>query len=208
MSGLIYYILDTETTGFSPKIHEICQVSLIRAHDRHQLDRDVICEFPERASLEALKINGKSKRDLLRGSCKEDVVEALNNFMFKDEATAEHRVIIAHNAHFDRGFMHALYTKVGKVFPAINWLDTKKLAAMFAKKQGIEKPELTLLASMNLLEVKPFIGKNHTAQHDARNAYLLWKKAMDLEIDYLPHIKRKPHLSSASHEDVGDSYEE
>lgn len=208
MSGLIYYILDTETTGFSPKYHEICQISLIRASDRHQLDKDVICEFPERASPEALKINGKSKRDLLRGSCKEEVIEALDNFIMQDNETPEHRVVVAHNAHFDRGFVHALYTKVDKVFPIISWLDTKKLASLFAKKQGIEKPELTLLASMNLLGVKPFIGKNHTAQHDARNAYLLWKKAMELEIDYLPYIKRNPQISSASHDDIGDSYED
>lgn len=191
--GLSYFILDTETTGLGPKIHEIVEISIIRCSDRHQLSKVIRAEYPEKADWKALQIIGKTKQDIIQGEDKLTAVQAVNDFLNSDGQTAEHRVIVAHNAAFDKNFCHALWTKVGQEFPATAWLDTKPLAKSWAVKLGMVKPKLTLAACLEFSNLKPFAGQ-HNAKSDSRNTYLLWKKAMDENTDIFPFIKRHPHI--------------
>jgi DNA polymerase-3 subunit alpha (Gram-positive type) len=193
MAGLKYYIIDTETTGLSADYHEIIEISIIRAEDKHQITKFIKPDFPQRASPEALKITNKSFKDLLKGEAKEAVVESINKFLAEDSSSPEHRVFVAHNAPFDRRFCHALWSSVNKIFPANSWLDTKSLAKSVLIKQGNSKPkDLTLKGAMEQIGAKAYEGA-HNALIDSRNCYLLWKKAMDSNINYLTHIKRSPH---------------
>jgi len=198
MSGLKYYIIDTETTGLSAGYHEIVEISIIRAEDRHQISKNIRAEFPQRASPEALKITEKTIKDLYRGEKKESAVDSIDKFLSQDESSPEHRVFVAHNAPFDRRFCHALWQSVGKTFQANCWLDTKTLSKDILVKQGISKPkDLTLKGAMSQIGAKAYEGA-HNAIVDSRNCYILWKKAMDSDINYLPHIKRTPHILSDS----------
>ena len=147
MSGLKYYVIDTETTGLKPGWHEITQISIIRCEDRHQLSEFIRAQYPKRASKEALAITGKIEADLRYGKDRITVVEAVDNFLRSDGLTDEHRCMIAHNAAFDKNFCHELWKSVGKTFPAICWLDTKVLAKNWAFKLGLEKPKLSLAAA-------------------------------------------------------------
>jgi len=204
MSGLKYYIIDTETTGLSASYHEIIEISIIRAEDRNQITKFIKADYPQRASPEALKITNKSIKDLYRGESKLSAVEAVDKFLLQDGTTPEHRVFVAHNAPFDRRFCHALWSSVNKFFPANLWLDTKTLIKSVLIKQGVAKPkDLTLKGSMDQIGAKAYKGE-HNALVDSRNCYVLWKKAMDSNINYLPHIKREPHTLNT----LGDSNDE
>lgn len=201
--SLQFYVIDTETTGLSPAIHEIVEISIIRCSDRNQITKNIKALRPEKASFEALKVINKSYKDIVCGEDRETVVNAISSFLEEDGYTPEHRCMVAHNAVFDKNFCHALWTSVGKDFPAILWLDTKPLVKAWAVKQGIVKPKLTLAASLEFCGLKAFAGQ-HNAKSDARNAWQLWKKADDANEDILPFTKRYPHSSSASSSSVED----
>lgn len=193
MSELRYYVIDTETTGLRANYNEMTEIGIIRCTDRVQLWRQIICNYPERASYDALSITNKTIDDLSIGHAQEKVVEECNKFFDEDQATPAHRVIICHNVSFDKRFLHALWEKCGAAFPAHLWLDTMALSREYAKIQGIVKPKVNLHAACDLVGVKKFSEK-HNAKIDSRNTYLLHKNLVeDKKINYLPFIKTAVH---------------
>lgn len=189
-----YYVLDVETTGFSTDKHEVTQVSIIRCADRHQLSRYIAADFPERADYNALKVTGRTLSDIIKGDEKQFAVEAFNSFLLQDNKTIEHRCMIAHNASFDRRFVHTLWNKVDKTFPANLWLDTKPLTNKLVKKLGMTKQSLTLESSLKIAKIANVRSGAHNAIVDTQNTYKLWKQLVSThDIDYLPLIQRCPH---------------
>lgn len=193
MSGLHYYVIDTETTGLKAGYHEMTEIGIIRCADRVQLWRQIMCEYPERANFDALAITKKTLADLSNGHNAESVVTECDNFFAEDGAQPAGRVIIAHNCPFDRKFLHALWEKYGKVFPAHLWLDTMSLTREYAKKQGIVKPKVNLHASCDLVGIKK-ISEAHNAKVDSRNTFLLHRNLVEEKnVDVLPFIKTAIH---------------
>lgn len=205
MSGLKYYVIDTETTGLKSGYHEVTEIGIIRYADRVQIHRCIRCEYPERANFDALAITKKTMADLEKGHAKMDVVEECEKFFAEDQVTPAHRVIIAHNAPFDRKFLHALWESVGKNFPANLWLDTMSLTRDYAKKVGVEKPKVNLHAACDLVGIKK-LSDAHNAKVDSRNTYLLHRNLVEeKKVDYLPFIKTAVHqLTSSSDDDEMD----
>jgi DNA polymerase III epsilon subunit-like protein len=200
-----YYILDTETTGTKCGYHEITEISVIRCSDRNQMTKFIMPEHPERVAEAALQATGRSYNDLLVGSPKEDVVNAIDQFFNKDESLSENRCIVGHNiSKFDRKFLYALWGSVGKTFPANLWLDTIPFIKSYMKKFGIQSKKYNLQASLEILGIQ---GRTdyHNAKADTQNNYLLWKKLMESNVDYLSHIERVAHRIE---EDNGYSFEE
>ena len=198
-----YYVCDTETTGLSASQHEVVEISIIRCDDRLQLTEFIKCEYPENASYDALRITGKTLEDLKRGKSKKEVVDRVNEFLSQDGLTPSHRCIIGHNINFDRKFIHTLFEKVNKEFPAHLWLDTIAMTKEFLKKSDIStlnitktatgKTATTLHACCDMLNIKK-LSTAHNSKVDSRNTYLLWRALMDdKKIDHLPHIKTFPH---------------
>lgn len=192
--ALEYYVIDTETTGLKPGFHETVEISIIRCSDRSEYSRFIKAEHPDRASIQALEITGKSIDDLKKGDSKLEVVNGANAFFAKDGVASTHRCIIAHNASFDKNFCHALWGDVGEVFPALCWMDTKPFAREWSKKLGIEKPKLSLAAVIEFTGITPVTGGVHNAIADAQNTYLLWKKGMAEGIDHVSYIKQYEHV--------------
>ncbi len=193
MSGINFYIIDTETTGLKSNYHEITEVGIIRYTDRVQLWRKVKCLYPERASIDALAITKKTMADLESGHEPSKVIEECEKFFSEDGLTPAHRCIVAHNAPFDRKFLHALWSQHGKSFPANLWLDTMSLTKEYAKKIGLIKPKVNLQASCDIVGIKK-LSDAHNAKVDSRNAYLLHKSLIeDKKVDYLPFIKTAAH---------------
>ena len=60
-----YYILDLETTGLDSKRQEINEISVIRVKDKNQLTRNIKALYPERASIDALRVQNRTMNDLL-----------------------------------------------------------------------------------------------------------------------------------------------
>lgn len=197
-----YYVIDTETTGLKSDYHEMTEVGIIRVTDRVQLWRQIKCVYPERANFDALAITKKTMADLERGWDKEKVVEECEKFFIEDGLTPAHRCVVAHNAPFDRKFLHALWASCGKEFPAHLWLDTMSLTREWAKKNGILKPKVNLHASCDLLGVKK-ISEAHNAKVDSRNTFLLHRNLVEeKKVDYLPFIKTAIHTVTTNPNDA------
>lgn len=186
-----FYILDTETNGLARKNywHEITQITVIRCKDKVQFNRYIKIEYPERTSKEALIATNRTIADLDKGIKKEQAVIDLDSFLNQDELTPEHRCVIGHNVRFDRDFCAELYNSVGKIFPAVCWLDTKDMAKDWAKKMGIVKPSLKLKSCIEMCEIKSK-EEYHNAVGDTRNTYKLYNFLKNAGIDHLPMIKR------------------
>ena len=129
-----YYVIDTETTGTGNQ-HEIVEISIIRCSDKVQMTRFIKADFPERASLDALAITGKTIEDLRNGIPKEEAVAQIEEFFNLDNSSPECRCIVAHNASFDQRFLHNLWDRCGKKFPANMFLDTMQLTRIAAKSK-------------------------------------------------------------------------
>ena len=64
---MLYYILDCETTGLNESYNEVVEISVIRFEDKMQITREIRAQYPERASLDALRIIGKNKYQICQG---------------------------------------------------------------------------------------------------------------------------------------------
>lgn len=200
--GLNFYVIDTETTGLKAGHHEMTEIGIVRCTDRFQLHRKIKCEYPERASFDALKITGKTMEDLNHGNSREEVVKVSNEFFAQDGSTPQGRCIIAHNAPFDRKFLHALWESMNEEFPAALWVDTITLTGEFVKVSDASTLNITKTAtgrvSKQLHAACDILGVNklsaaHNAKVDSRNTYLLWMKLLEKGVDFLPHIKTFNH---------------
>lgn len=199
--SLLYYVIDTETTGLKAGYNEMTEIGIIRCTDRMQLWRQIKCEYPERANFDALAITKKTMADLERGHAKEAVVEECGKFFNEDGATPAHRCIVAHNAPFDRRFLHALWESCGLEFPANLWLDTMSLAKDYAKKTGLiakgAKQSFKLHDACDIVGIRK-ISEAHNAKVDSRNTYLLHRSLVEeKKVDYLPFIKTAVHVLAA-----------
>jgi DNA polymerase III alpha subunit (gram-positive type) len=198
MSGLEFYIYDSETTGLKNGFHEITEMACIHQDTKLQFHRVVRPQFPQRASLEALAITQKTMADLQEGVYEVDAMDAFENFLNLDGKTRKHRVLVAHNCNFDMKFIHALWSKHNREFPADLWVDTIPMAKKFAAEQGLQKDgeaklKFNLHASIDMLGSKKVKGI-HNAVSDARNLFFLWQRLLEEGIDPLDNIKPVPHV--------------
>lgn len=210
MSEIKYYIIDIETNGLRLKHHELTEVSFIRVDDKMIFSKQVKCDYPNRASLDALKITGKTIQDLYYGEKKNDVVAMIKNFLNKDNLTPEHRCIIGHNVNFDRSHLLALFDEFNETFPANLWLDTMGMMRQIIKQAnpGIKRPKINLEASCQFFKLEK-TASFHNAKGDAKNTFYLWQKIQAINFDYLPYIKRLPHKEEviATEENLSDLYD-
>jgi DNA polymerase III epsilon subunit-like protein len=211
--SLLYYVIDTETTGIKADYHEMTEIGIIRCTDRVQLWKQIKCEYPERANFDALAITKKSMADLVKGYDNNDIVDQCEKFFAEDGATPGHRCIVAHNASFDRRFLHALWAKNGKTFPANLWLDTISLTKDYLKKVDNSTIKITktatgrvstqLHACCDIVGIKK-LSEAHNAKVDSRNTYLLWRNLVEEKnVDYLPFIKTEVHSFTTPSTDEG-----
>ncbi len=199
MSGIAYYVLDLETTGIKSGYHEVTEISIIRFEDRRQITRNVICEFPKRASADALRITNKTFADLFIGSPKSTVIQECNEFFEKDGLSPQNRCIVGHNIFaFDRKFLFHFWESQSLAFPAHLWLDTLEMTKAYIKKnelnkdkKGTEKLKANLQAACDMMGIKK-IASMHNAKADSQNTFFLQKKLME-ELNYLQFIKTDVH---------------
>lgn len=194
MQGLEFYVVDTETTGLLVNHHEIIELSVVRCSNKTQLSRQIKALNPKNASYDALNITGKTIQDLYKGITKQEAMTDLENFLNEDGLTSAHRCIIAHQASFDRRFLHALWQQFGKSFPADLWLCSLALSKRHAEALGYKKAKLKLRLP-NAIELFGLqkVGTLHNAKDDSMNTFTLWQYLMDSNVEYLDLIQRFPH---------------
>ena len=205
MAGIVYYCLDLESTGLMVGTHEITELSIINATNKSQLTRMVRADHPENASLDALKITGKTKDDLKKGCSKQTLITDVEKFINEDGLTPSHRCLVGHNIiSFDKRFLWQLWESQGKEFPFNMYLDTIHLMRAYTKRLQMVKQKVNLAASCELLKIATVNDKWHSAKADTQNCFFLWQKLMEC-VDYLEHIKTMPHnISSSTTDDLNE----
>ena len=157
------------------------------------LFKNVKCDRPEQASLQALQITNKTQFDLRQGMSKLEACDIIEKFLNEDNLNPDFRCIVGHNIQFDRKFLFAMFDECKKSFPANLWLDTIDMSRQIFKANNLQtKGKLKLADACNSLGVK-LINGAHQAKVDSRNTYMLWKKIKYTNFNFLPHIKTVKH---------------
>lgn len=225
--SLLFYIVDTETCGLSVDVHEINQISIMRVQDQEQLSIQIKVKHPHSYNPEALAVQGITPQDLLIGTPIEEAVEMVEKFLEEDGQTKAHRCMIAHNAPFDRKFVHRAWDRLGREFPADLWICTQSFAKRYIKKhatgdkiakaqldagvedmkrdkQGKLKPKFGLNNFMLGVGLKPKDGA-HRAEVDVQNTLDLYGWLMSSNTEHVSLISRIPHKEAKPEElDVED----
>jgi len=209
-----YYVLDTETSGLMIDVHEINQISVLRVIDREQLSIQIKVKHPHVYSPQALEVQGITPDDLKKGVPVEEAVESVNMFLQEDGQTKAHRCIIAHNAPFDRKFVHRAWDRLDIEFPADLWLCTQSFSKRHVAKHrngekiaeaqvkcGVEikrdkfgslKPKFGLNNFMMGVGLVPKLGA-HSAEVDVQNTVELYQWLMNSNTEHVSLIGRVPH---------------
>lgn len=125
-SGYVLYVLDTETTGMNPEIHDIieismCRLSLSKPESVEQKTWLLKPLNPEAIQDDALRVNKHKKEDVLHFTKfgkenylpPEEVVADIERWIMEDEVSIIDRVAGGQNIQFDIGHLRALWNKVG-----------------------------------------------------------------------------------------------
>lgn len=203
--GISWFVCDTETSGLQVGYSDLLEISLIRCSDRLQISRTIKALNPRNASIDALKITGKTMDDLKKGVHITEAIDDINKFFEQDGLTPAHRCVVGHNAGFDRRFLHHAWKAYDRDFLADLWIDSIPMCKRLAAQMGQPKARLKLDMAMDLFGLKK-VGGLHTAKGDSRNTYYLWKHLMDSKIEYLDLIKQIPQrkMEEISMDDMSD----
>jgi DNA polymerase III epsilon subunit-like protein len=221
--GLVYYVADTETTGLGCGVNEINQISVMRVSDKEQLTLQIKVRHPHVYSIQALEVQGITPDDLKKGIPLEEAVESVDMFLKEDGQTQAHRCIIAHNAPFDRKFIHRAWDDVGKELPADLWLCTQSFSKRYVQKHrtGEKIAEAQVKCGVDIKRdkygsLKPKFGLNnfmmgngmvpkvgaHSAEVDVQNTYDLYQWLINSNTEYVSLIGRVPHKEASVQDSV------
>lgn len=135
MSDFVIYVLDTETTGTDPQLHDIIEVSFWRSSDDEQKTWHLRAINESNVTDKALAINKHKKEDILWQTAygKEtylepaDVIQQIESWVMCDDASATDRVIVGQNIGFDFEFLVELWkrNKAEDSFPFGTWIPTE-----------------------------------------------------------------------------------
>ncbi len=175
---MIITVLDTETTGLDPKIHEVIQFAAVRLFLRDdgsinifdKLDIKIAPRNIGLASPQALKVNGYTESSWIGTLPIDKHLPSISNFILNCD------FLLGQNLIFDLKFLQKEFhnNKVTIKFP--KYADTRQMASKLVKK-GILKN-----ASMDRLcehyEIK-FSGRAHTALTDCQRTISVWLKLLE-----------------------------
>ncbi len=217
-----YYVLDTETCGLSVDVHEINQISVMRVSDAKQVSLQIAVAHPNIYNPQALEVQGITPKDLREGVSIQEAVESINLFMEEDGKTKAHRCIVAHNAPFDRKFVHRAWERLDIEFPADLWMCTQSFGKRYVKKFGGDKiakaqydagidikpdktgklkPKFGLNNFMVGVGLEPKIGA-HSADIDVKNTLTLYHWLMSSKTEHISLIERIPHREPPKTQDL------
>jgi len=123
LARLQFAVVDVETTGLFARAHDrVIEVGVVTTErDGEQLGRYETLVNPRR-DLGPTDIHGVRGRDVLDAPTFADVLGDLC-------AQLGGRILVAHNARFDRDFLAAEFARCGFSFPEVPWLCTMEIGA-------------------------------------------------------------------------------
>jgi DNA polymerase-3 subunit alpha (Gram-positive type) len=149
--------VDLETTGLSPRTHDIVEIGAVRIEGGDVVDRFQTLVRPRRRGLSdvARRMTGIRPEELEQAPDLEEAIAAFNRF-------AAGAVLVAHNAAFDLGFLR----------PYLAWEPTVVDTLAWARWLLPDQRSYGLDALTQLLKVP--LQQHHRADHDAEAAGRVW----------------------------------
>lgn len=186
MQQYILYIIDTETTGLDPSLHEIVELSAFRVSLEDESKNEqktwlIQAKNKDSISDEALKINGHKKEDILHLSQHgkdnylppDKAIEQIEQWIAEDDMSALDRVFVGQNPLFDFNMMEALWKRENAkdTFPFKTGhnkliVDTKQIAMFIDIAIGVKRERYNLESLVKDFGVKK--EKAHRADGDVR----------------------------------------
>ena len=191
---MILTVLDTETTGLDPDIHEIIQIATISYVVSGEGDRYVTKKYEKKinpqqlhtASEKALEINGFSLEEW-KGSS-----NALEVMLETKEIIEGSDILVGQNLIFDLNFIHEICHR-NEVDPPIfpPYIDTKSIADRLVRANWLQRSGMDYLVEHYDVKVE---GRAHTALVDCERTMLVFDELMrDVNEDYELFTFKKPY---------------
>ncbi len=120
---LTFVVVDTETTGFSPRFSSLIEVGLSVHKNGREIDRfSSLIGPPQEVPWRIERITGIRARDLQYAPLFADVADNV------DDRIAAADFVVAHNVPFDRAFVDAAFAGCGRALAPRRWIDSAVLA--------------------------------------------------------------------------------
>lgn len=201
MEEYIIYVTDVETTGKTPGIHEIIELSSLRfclnSQEMEQKSWLIKAMNSDTIEEEALSVNGHKREDILHQTkygkenymLPTDFIPEYDAWVSMDDMSTHDRVFCGQNPYFDFDHMKAMWSQYESIdtFPFIighNTLiqDTKTLALTIDIAMGIKRERYNLGSLVKDFGVKK--EKAHRADADVRMTKDLFVKQIQPLVDY------------------------
>jgi len=184
------YVVDTETTGISPIQNDVIEVSIYRLSNNVQKTWMIKPINMESISEDALRVN-KHKIEDLKGLTKygqehyqepKKVIVEIENWLMEDMISSTERIIVAHNAPFDKGMLQELWIKCGAqdTYPFNDRFAICTMQNEFLTDYACDKTAegYSLFALCKKYGIKN--DNAHSAADDVRATVALFRKQMEL----------------------------
>jgi DNA polymerase-3 subunit epsilon len=164
----VYAVIDVETTGFNPAMHDrICEIAVVHVDARGRVtDQWASLVNPER-DLGPQHIHGIRAADARRAPTFRQLAAEIAHRL-------RHRLVVAHNLTFDARFVAAEYARIGATVPVhhADGLCTMRLAPHFLPLAGRSLADCCLAAAVPQRQA-------HSALDDALAAAHLLRYYLD-----------------------------
>lgn len=182
-----YIVLDLETTGLE-SYDRITEISAIKFQNNIEIDRFHTLINPETEITQRITdITGITNFDVRNAPVFSDIAEQFDSFLGNFP-------IVAHNVHFDAGFLIRSFTAAGcpKTFDCIDTVDLAKLAFCGLKRYKLD----SLCTELHITNQK----QSHRAEDDAERVAKLFDLCRDAlrngwTVDDI-HRKHRAYLDS------------
>ena len=194
MSKYELYVLDTETCGLNPNIHEPVEISIYRHSTGAQKTWHCKPINMDTISPDALRVNGLKLEDL-QGKTKEGrekyqepskVLVEIENWLAEDMVASEDRIMVGQNVSFDKLMLESLWDKCGalETFPFNKKyiIDTMQIEFMMDYIGQNESEGYSLYALTKKYAIKN--EKAHSAASDVLATLGVFNKQVD-------HLRKK-----------------
>lgn len=196
--SFVFYVLDTETTGFDEIENDVIELSIYRLNDDAQKTWYLKPLNENTIEAGALRVNGHKLEDLKHQTkygrdtymAPDKVLVDVENWMMDDGVTSEDRILIGQNPSFDKKFLERLWKKCNSsgTFPfGRKMMDTIQLALLLDLATGSKRKAYNLSSLVDAFGVKK--EKAHRADADTRMTKELYMKMLDIFKDALKDIK-------------------
>lgn len=152
-------VIDTETSGLDPNVHEVIELAAVRLHPttlevKAEHCEKVVPQNIEKAEPKALQVNGYTPEKWADATPRRD---ALINF----SRVCQNGVWVGHNAQFDRRFVMAAFWREKMPMPA---MDYRQVCTVSMGWPLVATGKLTSVSLENLCN---YFGIDNTGAHSA-----------------------------------------